>query len=129
MPANLASDDRLSRGPVLAVAPARRTIGMMARAAVEIPKSAVAEFCRRHRIRQLALFGSVLRADFRPDSDIDVLVEFERGHTPGLITMAAIEIEFSGILGRKADLRTAGDLSKYFRDEVIRTAEVKYSAG
>lgn len=101
----------------------------MSRAAAEIPEGAVAEFCRRHRIRKLALFGSVLRADFRPDSDIDVLVEFERGHTPGLITMAAIEIELSGILGRKVDLRTAGDLSKYFRDEVIRSAEVKYSAG
>ncbi len=104
-------------------------MGMMARAAVEIPKSAVSEFCQRHRIRKLALFGSVLRPDLRPDSDIDVLVEFERGHTPGLITMAGIEIELSAILGRKADLRTAGDLSKYFRDEVIRTAEVKYSAG
>jgi len=101
----------------------------MSRAAIEIPRGAVAEFCRRHRIRKLALFGSVLRPDFRADSDIDVLVEFERGQTPGLITMAAIEIELSGILGRKADLRTAGDLSKYFRDEVIRTAEVKYSAG
>jgi predicted nucleotidyltransferase len=102
---------------------------MMSRAAVEIPEGVVAEFCRRHHIRQLALFGSVLRADFRPDSDIDVLVEFERGRTPGLITMAAIEIELSGILGRKVDLRTAGDLSRYFRDEVVRTAEVKYSAG
>lgn len=101
----------------------------MSRAAVEIPEGAIAEFCRRHRIRKLALFGSVLRADFRPDSDIDVLVEFERGHTPGLITMAAVEIELSGILGRKVDLRTAGDLSRYFRDEVIRTAEVEYSAG
>lgn len=102
---------------------------MMSRAAVEIPERAVAEFCRRHRIRKLALFGSVLRPDFRADSDIDVLVEFERGQTPGLITMAALEIELSGILGRKVDLRTAGDLSKYFRDDVIRTAEVKYSAG
>lgn len=101
----------------------------MSRSTVEIPEGAVAEFCRRHRIRKLALFGSALRPDFRADSDIDVLVEFERGQTPGLITMAAIEIELSGILGRKADLRTAGDLSKYFRDEVIRTAEVKYSAG
>ena len=101
----------------------------MSRAAIEIPQGAMVEFCRRHRIRELALFGSVLRADFRPDSDIDVLVEFERGHTPGLITMAAIEIELSGILGRKVDLRTPADLSKYFRDDVIRNAEVKYSAG
>lgn len=101
----------------------------MSRAAIEIPQGAVAEFCRRHRIRKLALFGSVLRADFRPDSDVDVLVEFELDRTPGLITMAAIEIELSRIVGRKVDLRTAGDLSRYFRDDVIRNAEVKYSAG
>ncbi|MHC4954538.1 MAG: nucleotidyltransferase family protein [Planctomycetota bacterium] len=101
----------------------------MAPLAIDVPQHAIAEFCRRHHIHKLALFGSVLREDFGPNSDIDVLVEFAPGKTPGLITMARIEIELSTILGRKADLRTAGDLSRYFRDDVVRTAKVQYAAG
>ncbi len=99
----------------------------MGRARIDLPLDTVAEFCRRHHIRSLALFGSVLRDDFRPDSDVDVLVEFEPGHVPGL-AFFAMEEELSHILGRKVDLNTAGFLSKTFRDDVIRDAEVAYAA-
>lgn len=84
----------------------------------------MAEFCRRHRIRKLAFFGSVLRDDFGPASDVDVLVEFESGARVGLIRLAGIENELSELLGRKVDLNTPGCLSPYFRDEVLREAEV-----
>jgi len=89
----------------------------------EFRKEEIEAFCRRHHIRKLALFGSVLRDDFSPESDVDVLVEFERGHTPGL-AFFAMQRELSEILGRKADLNTAMDLSPYFRQEVIDEAEV-----
>jgi hypothetical protein len=98
----------------------------MNRHGIDIPKEKIAEFCQRHHVRKLALFGSILRDDFRPDSDVDVLVEFEPGHTVGLLRMAGLEIEFSEMLGRKVDLRTPGDLSRYFRDEVVRTSEVQF---
>jgi predicted nucleotidyltransferase len=93
-----------------------------------IEKTQLAEFCRRHHIRWLALFGSILRSDFRPESDIDILVEFEPEHIPGLFGMARLERELSQLLGgRKVDLRTPEDLSCYFRDEVLQTAEVVYA--
>ena len=94
---------------------------------IDIPNKKIAEFCRRHHIRRLALFGSALRDDFTPDSDIDILVEFHPEYTPGLIKLAGIEIELSNILGRKVDLRTPQDLSRYFRQEVIESAEVQYA--
>ena len=94
---------------------------------VEIPRSQIAELCRRYRIRKLALFGSVLRDDFGPDSDVDVLVEFEPGHTPGF-GFIAIQDELSALLGRKVDLNTASSLSRYFRADVVRDAEVLYGA-
>jgi uncharacterized protein len=94
-----------------------------------MPDDRIAAFCRAHGIRRLALFGSVLRDDFGPESDIDVLVVFEDGRTPGLIGMATMEIELGAILGRKVDLRTPADLSRYFRDDVVRTSEVCYAAG
>ena len=94
---------------------------------VEIPHDQIAEFCRRYRIRKLALFGSVLRDDFGPDSDVDVLVEFEPGHTPGF-GFVTIQDELSTLLGRKVDLNTANNLSRYFRDEVVRDAGVLYAA-
>ncbi|MBC8205484.1 MAG: nucleotidyltransferase family protein [FCB group bacterium] len=87
------------------------------------------EFCRRNHIRKLAFFGSVLREDFTPESDIDILVEFESGHIPGFIKLAGMEIELSSILGRKTDLRTKEDLSSYFRDEVLSSAKVVYEEG
>ncbi len=92
-----------------------------------LPKDAIADFCRRRHIRKLALFGSVLRDDFRPESDIDVLVEFEPGCTPGL-AFFGMEIELSELLGRKVDLNTPGFLSPYFRQRVLDEAEVQYDA-
>ena len=92
-------------------------------------QEALALLCRRHGIRRLSLFGSVLKGTARPDSDIDLLVEFEPDAIPGLIGMAAIEAALSELLGgRRVDLRTAQDLSRYFRDEVERTAEVQFAA-
>ena len=94
-----------------------------------IPSSTLAEFCRRHHIERLALFGSMQTASNRPDSDIDLLVEFEPGHEPGLIALAGMELELSQLLaGRRVDLRTPLDLSRYFRDEVQTAAEVQYAA-
>jgi len=95
---------------------------------LQIPQDRVADFCRRHRIRKLALFGSVLREDFSPTSDVDVLVEFESGAKVGLMALARMERELSEIVGRKVDLNTEGFLSRYFRGEVIREAEVTYVA-
>jgi predicted nucleotidyltransferase len=92
-----------------------------------IPKDEIAGFCRRHHISRLSLFGSVLTGDFRPDSDVDVLVEFQPGYTPGL-AFFEMEEELSGILGRKVDLNTPGFLSHYFRDRVLAEAEVQYAA-
>lgn len=100
----------------------------MSRARIDIPNDKIAEFCRRNRIRRLALFGSVLRDDFRPDSDVDVLVEFEPDARVGLLTLAGMEIELGELLGRKVDLNTPGFLSRYFRDEVLAEAEVRYDA-
>ncbi len=90
---------------------------------------ALAAICRRYHIRRLSLFGSTLKGSERPDSDVDLLVEFQPDAKPSLLTMARIEIELSPLLGgRKVDLRTAQDLSRYFRDEVIRAAETQYEA-
>jgi hypothetical protein len=94
-----------------------------------ISKEKIAEFCRRNHIIKLALFGSALRDELKSDSDIDILVEFEEGHVPGLITFAGMEIELSDMIGRKVDLRTSRDLSRYFRDEVVNDAEVQYDVG
>jgi uncharacterized protein len=94
---------------------------------IEIPQQELAEFCRRNRIRRLALFGSVLREDFSPDSDIDVLVEFEPDARVGL-RFFELEAELAEILGRDVDLNTPGFLSKYFRDQVLAEAEVLYDA-
>jgi len=97
---------------------------------ISVPKQQIAEFCQRHHVRRLALFGSVLRADFRPDSDVDVLVEFEPEHVPGYLRLARMERELSELLGgRKADLHTLQDLSRYFRHEILAAAEVQYAQG
>lgn len=90
---------------------------------IDIPAARIADLCRSHRIRKLSIFGSILRDDFRPDSDIDVLVEFEPGATPGF-GFFGIQEELAEILGRKVDLNTPGFLSRYFRDEVMREAQV-----
>jgi uncharacterized protein len=89
----------------------------------------VARICASRGIRRLALFGSRLKGLQRPDSDIDLLVEFEPGRVPGLLALSAIEIELGQVLGRRVDLRTAQDLSRHFRDEVLRSARTVYAAG
>ena len=95
---------------------------------LEVPGEAVTALCRRRHIRKLAFFGSVLREDFGPNSDVDVLIEFEPGHEPGFFALFDIEQEFSSAFGgRKVDLRTPQDLSRYFRDEVIAGAQVFYA--
>lgn len=94
---------------------------------IDISKGQIADFCRKHGIRKIALFGSALRDDFTPESDVDVLVEFEPGHTPGL-AFFTMQRELSEILGRKVDLNTAADLSPHFRDEVLREVQVLYDA-
>jgi predicted nucleotidyltransferase len=92
-----------------------------------IPQAQIAAFCRRHHIRKLALFGSVLRDDFRPDSDVDVLVEFDPDHVPGFFGIAHLERKLAELLRvSKVDLRTPEDLSRYFRDQVLATAKVQY---
>ncbi len=88
-----------------------------------------AEFCRKHHIRRLSFFGSVISEHFKEDSDVDVLVEFEQGQVVGLLRLAGMEIELSEILGRKVDLRTPADLSRYFKDDVLSAAEVQYAEG
>ena len=95
-----------------------------------ISRAALGLFCDRHHIRRISLFGSVLKGTARADSDLDLLVEFDPGQAPGLLGLAAMELELSALVGgRRVDLRTAQDLSRYFRDEVIRTAELQYARG
>ena len=90
--------------------------------------SRIADFCIRHHIRRLALFGSVLRGDAALDSDVDILVHFESGHEVGFLGMARLERELSETIGRTVDLRTPAERSRYFRDDVLRSAEVQYAA-
>jgi len=96
---------------------------------VELPRQTIEGFCLRNRIGKLSFFGSILTSRFRPASDIDVLVEFEPGCTPGYLDLAGMEIELSEMLGRKVDLRTPEELSRYFRSEVLASAAVQYERG
>ncbi len=99
-------------------------------AQISIDQERLAGFCRQYHVSRLSLFGSVLRDDFGPDSDVDVLVEFEPGYAPGLFGVVHMERELSELFGgRKVDLRTAEDLSRYFRQDVLREAEVRYEQG
>jgi predicted nucleotidyltransferase len=100
----------------------------MKKSNLNIPRQEIADFCRANRIRRLALFGSVLREDFTPSSDVDVLVEFDKDARVGLIRLAALEMELSQLLGRKVDLNTPGFLSKYYRKRILSEAEVQYDA-
>lgn len=94
---------------------------------VSVSKDALAAFCRQHGIKRLALFGSALREDFGPESDIDVLVEFQPDRIPGLFGVAGMELALSELFsGRRVDLRTPEDLSRHFRQEVLDKAEVQY---
>jgi predicted nucleotidyltransferase len=96
---------------------------------VPVPKERLAAFCRQNHIRRLSFFGSALREDFRLDSDVDILVEFEPGHRVSFFSMSRMERELSEILGRNVDLRTPAELSPYFREEVIRSSVVAYAEG
>jgi uncharacterized protein len=103
---------------------------MAKRKNIELPRDKIADFCKRNRIRKLSLFGSALKGELRKDSDIDLLVEFQPDETPSLLELARMERELSIILdGRKVDLRTPNELSRYFRDEVLSTASVQYAEG
>ena len=97
--------------------------------AIPIDRAQIAAFCRRHRVGKLSVFGSVLRRDFGPESDVDVLVEFEPDSTPGMLRMAGLELELSELLGRKVDLRTPAELGRYFREEIVRSSELQYAQG
>ena len=97
----------------------------MNRHGLKMPKDKIADFCRRHHIRKLSLFGSILRDDFKSESDVDVLVEFEPGHVPGF-AFFAMERELSQILGQKVELHTPGFLSPYIREKVLAAAETQY---
>jgi predicted nucleotidyltransferase len=95
---------------------------------IEVSKVKLAEFCRKNHIHKLSLFGSVLREDFGPESDVDILVEFEPNSKPGLFGLLSMELELSELLaGRKVDLRTPEDLSRYFRREVLDSARIQYA--
>ncbi len=95
---------------------------------ITVPQEKIADFCRRNHIRKLSLFGSVLRGDFGPDSDVDVLVEFETGHVPGFFRLFDLEKELSSLFdGRKVGFRTPEDLSRHFRSEVVAKAGVQYA--
>jgi predicted nucleotidyltransferase len=103
---------------------------MPKRKKLELPRDQIADFCKRNRIRKLSLFGSALRGELRKDSDIDLLVEFQSGETPSLFDLARMERELSSVLGgRKVDLRTPQELSRYFRAEVLSSASVQYAEG
>jgi predicted nucleotidyltransferase len=102
---------------------------MQAKSNINIPSDKIEKFCKKHHIRKLSLFGSALRDDFTPESDLDILVEFDPDHIPGFIRLAGMEIELTEILGRKVDMRTAQDLSRYFREDVLNSAKVQYAEG
>lgn len=95
----------------------------------ELPRQQIAEFCKRNHILKLSLFGSFLTGTPTAESDVDFLVEFSPGREPGLLRLAAMEAELSDIIGRKADLRTAAELSKHFRQEVVESSELQYAQG
>jgi predicted nucleotidyltransferase len=102
----------------------------MSEKSIRLPRDKIADFCKRNRIRKLSLFGSALKGELRKHSDIDLLVEFQPGEAPSLFDLARMERELSKLLrGRKVDLRTPNELSRYFRDEVLSTASVQYAEG
>ncbi len=106
-----------------------KLLGGRRRLPIPIPREAVADFSRRHHIKKLSLFGSILTDRFGPESDVDILVEFEKDHVPGLLVLAAMEKELGQLLGgRKVDIKTPQELSRYFRKEVIEGSEPLYAA-
>lgn len=95
---------------------------------LNIDEAVLARYCKKHHIRRLALFGSQLKGTANSESDIDLLVEFDPAHIPGLIGIAGMEIELSELFGQKVDLRTAAELSRHFREEILQMAQVQYAA-
>jgi predicted nucleotidyltransferase len=95
---------------------------MLSTLPIAIPKEPLQDLCQRYHVQKLSLFGSVLRDDFGAESDVDFLVEFEKGKTPGYLGLAGMEIELTEMIGRKADVRTPNELSRYFRDRVVSGA-------
>ncbi|MDY7030724.1 MAG: nucleotidyltransferase domain-containing protein [Thermodesulfobacteriota bacterium] len=93
-----------------------------------ISKTELEKFCRRNHIIKMSFFGSALHDELGPGSDIDILVEFDNDHMPGLLDLAGMEIELTEVFGRKVDLRTPAELSRYFRDDVLEKAKVEYAA-
>ena len=93
---------------------------------IDVDKTKIAEFCRQHHIVKLSFFGSVTTDEFRDDSDVDVLVEYNSAHTPDLLKVVAQEAELSELFQRRVDLRTAEDLSRYFREDVVESALIQY---
>jgi hypothetical protein len=94
----------------------------------KISQNKLAEFCRKNHIKKLSVFGSAISGQLKPDSDIDLLVEFDQHHIPGLFSIVKMEMELTEMLGRKVDMRTFEDLSQYFRNEVVKIAEVQYQS-
>lgn len=101
----------------------------MEKISIKVPNDEIRTFCKKYHIKKLSFFGSVLREDFSKDSDVDVLVEFESSHSVGYLGMAHMEEELSDIIGKKVDLRTPAEISKYFRQDVLEAAEVQYAEG
>lgn len=97
-------------------------------AGIDVAEAALNDFCRRHGVKRLALFGSILRDDFRPDSDVDILVEFQPGVRYSLLDLGGMWVELRAMIGREVDLKTPLDLSRYFRDQVVREARTLYAA-
>jgi hypothetical protein len=95
---------------------------------IQVDREQIAAFCEKHHLTKLALFGSVLTERFGPESDVDVLFEYDPHHVPTLFDVARMERELSALLGHKADMRTPKDLSRHFREEVVRSAVVQYDA-
>ena len=95
---------------------------------ITVNQESINQFCKKHHIRRLAFFGSVLRDDFGPDSDVDVLVEFIPGTSVGFLSMSEMEFELTDLLGRKADLRTPHELSRFFRQRVLNEAQDQYAS-
>lgn len=95
---------------------------------IAIRQDSLEEFCRRNHVTKLAFFGSVLRDDFRPESDVDLLVEFHPDHVPGYFGLAAMERDLGALLGRKVDLRTPGEISDYYLDRVLASSRVWYES-
>lgn len=101
---------------------------VMSRPHIHLDPEALQAICRRYGVLRLSLFGSVLRDDFTPESDVDVLVEFLPGKTPSLLSLGGMQMELTQMIGREVDLKTPGFLSCYFRDQVLQSAEVRYVA-